>query len=130
VSIGVDEEGYAFFEEAFKSPPKKGDYLISKIQYAGGMERIRQGRRSRVSTDIVDEDVGEYKMSVTIEVPDNMCKYFINEDDAQDAEDAFRKFRNTAYVGIRIKNGQSRLQDIYIKGKPLLEFLKDDEIQY
>ena len=30
VSIGVDKEGYAFFEEAFKSPPKEKDYLKSK----------------------------------------------------------------------------------------------------
>lgn len=124
VSIGVDEEGFAFFEEAFTKPPKKGDYLTSKVLYVSGMEEIRSGVFGRRSNAIVDDDRGNYKRMVSIEIPDNMCKYFINEDYALPAEKAFIKERENAYIGVRIKDGQCRLEDIYIKDMPIMEYLK------
>jgi len=124
VSIGVDEEGFAFFEEAFKEEPKKGDYLISKVRYVSGMEEIRRGVFGRRSNAIAPNDRGNYKMTVSIDIPDNMCKYFINEDYALSGEKAFRKERENAYIGVRIKDGECRIDDIFIKDTPIMEYLK------
>lgn len=124
VSIGVDEEGFAFFEEAFKKAPKKGDYLSVKIEYVEGMEQVRSGVFGRRNNAVVDDDRGNYLMMVGIDIPDNMCKYFINEDYALAGETAFRKEIANAYIGVRIKDGECRVEDIYLKDMPIMEYLK------
>lgn len=124
VSIGVDKEGFAFFEEAFKNPPKKGDYLISKVRYVSGLEEVRTGIFGRRSNAISPNDRGNYKTTVSIDIPDNLTKYFINEDYGLAGEKAFRKERESAYIGVRVKSGQCRIQDIYIKDMPIMEYLK------
>jgi uncharacterized membrane-anchored protein len=124
VSIGVDDEGFAYFKKVFKNKPKKGDYLAVKAMYVSGMEEIRQGVFSRQSNAIVEDDRGNYKKTVTIEVPDNMSRFYINEDYGLAGEKAFLKERESAYIGIRIKGGLARIQDIYLKGTPIMEYLK------
>lgn len=124
ISIGVDTAGYAFFKEAFKSPPKKGDYLCSKVQYVSGMEEVREGIFGRRNNSISPNDRGNYKTTVSVDIPDNLCKYFINEDYGLAGEKAFRKERQSAYVGVRIKGGECRIQDIYIKDMPIMEYLR------
>jgi uncharacterized membrane-anchored protein len=126
VSIDVDKDGYAFFSDVHKNPPKKGDYLMSTVRNTGGMERFERGVLSRLDDDIRAGDVGNYKMTVTIDPPDNMRKYFINEDYGLRAERAFARNRQDSYIGVRIKKGHARLQDIYIKKKPIMEFLGAD----
>ncbi len=99
VSVGVDEEGYAFFEEVFTKPPKDKDYVKSVVRYTHGNE-------------------------VDIEIPDNMRKYFINEDKALDAEHVFFEERDSIYIGVRILDGEARLEDIYVHNQPILEYLE------
>lgn len=105
VSIGVDEKGFAFFKEVFKNKPKKGDYLAAKVSY-------------------IQEDRRNYQKTVSIEAPDHMCKYYINEDYGLAGEIAFRNERENAYIGVRIQDGIARIQDIYLRGKPIMEYLK------
>ncbi|MFT6245839.1 MAG: putative membrane-anchored protein [Salibacteraceae bacterium] len=124
VLIGLDPEGYAYFKEAFKYPPKKGDYLNSKIDYVEGREEFREGFASRNSNTIGSDDKGSYKSIVSIKPPANMCKYFINEDYAMPAERAFQKQREYVHIGVRIMDGEARIVDIYIKGKPILDYLR------
>ncbi len=124
VSIGVDKDGFAYFEEAFKKPPKKGDYLSAKVRYVRGAENIEEGVFGRTDNTINEDDRGSYQKIVSIEPPDNMCKYFINEDYAKKAEKAYFKERDNAYIGVRILDGSARMVDIYLDGKPIMDYLK------
>ncbi|NRA10912.1 MAG: hypothetical protein HRT57_03030, partial [Crocinitomicaceae bacterium] len=123
VSIGVGEDGYAYFMEAFKNPPKKGDYIDSKVLYSQGVEEIREGVFGRTDNSIGPDDRGSYKMAVAIKAPANMCKYFINEDYAMTAERVFQKERGSITIGVRILDGEARMVDVYVKGKPLMDCL-------
>ena len=119
VSIGVDEKGFAYFKEAFLKAPKKGDYLPANVRYADDF----RGRGRRVEAALVDSE--EPMNYISIKPPNNMCKYFINEDYAQAAEDAYFKEWKNAYIGVRILDGSARVQDIYLKGKPIMDYLKN-----
>ncbi|MFT5778678.1 MAG: putative membrane-anchored protein [Crocinitomicaceae bacterium] len=133
VSIGVDEDGYAYFKEAFKTAPTTSDYLVSTVSSIDGFFNLVSIDMEELDFDMDDledldpDDSNEpgpsFKGSINIKVPDNMCKYFINEDDALRAEIVFDDQRDSSYVGVRILNGSSRLEDIYIKNKPILDYL-------
>lgn len=123
VSIGTDDAGFAFFEEAFKFPPKGKDYIETTIAWAGfGSERRIQmiERMDDPNFDLSDEDVRE---TVNIEIPDNMGKYFINEDDALKAERALIREGENAYIAVKILDGEARMEEIFIFDQPLLEFI-------
>ena len=64
------------------------------------------------------------KSYVVIAIPNNMRKYFINEDYAQQGEDVLRAEMDNAYVGIRVLDGECRMEDIYIDKMPLMKYLK------
>lgn len=118
ISIGVDEKGFAYFKEAYTKAPEKGDYLTAKVRYAN--DSRGRGWQTEVAS-VESEDQMNY---ISIKAPDHMCKYFINEDYALAAEDAYAKERENAYIGVRILNGSARVQDIYLKGKPIMDYLK------
>lgn len=119
VKIGVDPEGFAFFDSVHKSEPKKGDYLKTRVRdvYLSMNER----------NVFIEGDVQRSSGSNTvwIEIPDHMRKYFINEDFAKKGETVLFQERADIYVGVRVLEGECRLQDIYVKGKPLMEYLED-----
>jgi len=118
VSIAIDGEGYAFFDKAYKSPPKEGDYLQTTVTYVyyNDYEYI--------------EAEGASSLEMGIEIPDHMNKYFINEDKALDAENVFRWKRENIYIGVRILDGEARIQDIYVEGTPLLIFMEENDVNY
>ena len=118
VSIGIDNEGYAFFDKAYKNPPSEGDYLHTIVTYVyyNDYEYI--------------QEEGASSLEMGIEIPDHMNKYFINENKALDAENVFRWKREEIYIGVRILNGEARIQDIYVEGQPLLIFLDENDIEY
>lgn len=125
VSIGVDKEGFAFFEEAFKNPPKKKDYLETTIRNTGMDEAfMREFRKQMESTDF---DIGEMdsRSTVSIEIPDNMNKYFINEDDALRAERVLQRERKDIYIGVRVLDGEVRLDNIFVHDLPILDYLQE-----
>lgn len=125
VKIGKDAQGYSFFESGSKRAPKKGDYLKTKV-----LSTYESARSPRMVIEQIDgveienEEI-EYKNLVQIMIPDHMTKYFINEEYALKGETVLRRERNKIFVGIRIKDGECRIQDIYVRGKPLMEFLEN-----
>lgn len=123
VSVAKDKQGFAFFEEAFKEPPKGKDYIESKIAWSGmGTDRRLEmiERMDDPDFEISEEDV---RQRVSIEIPDNLGKYFINEDDALNAEKVLAKHRENAYIAVRILDGQARLENIYVFNQPMLDYL-------
>lgn len=123
VSVAKDKQGFAYFEEAFKEPPKGKDYIESKIISSGlGTERRLEmiELMDDPDFDISEQDV---RQTVSIEIPDNLGKYFINEDDALNAERVLAKERENAYIAVRILDGQARLENIYVFNQPMLDYL-------
>lgn len=123
VSIGVNEEGFAFFEEAFKRPPTDMDYLKTKIRWSGLESRMKQELRDAMEDEAFDIGDMDIRNTVRIEIPDNMNKYFINEDDALRAERVFQEERDNIYIGIRILDGEVRLDNIFVYNQPIIEYL-------
>lgn len=123
VSIGVDKEGFAFFDEAYKSPPKDKDYLQATIKWAGGTEALSQEIEAAIDQDDFDITSIDPRSTVGIEIPDNMNKYFINEDDALRAEKVMFKERENIYIGVRILDGQVRLDNIFVHDQPILDYI-------
>lgn len=117
VSISVDDGGYAYFDKVYKKPPKSGDYLKTQIADFYDYES-----RSFVLNGEPTNDIQKYSVRITI--PPHMSKYFINEDYAKRGEDVLFKMRGEVYVGIRVLDGECRLQDLYVKGTPFMKFLK------
>jgi uncharacterized membrane-anchored protein len=123
VSIGVDGEGFAFFEEAFKSPPEKKDYLKTTVNWSGIDARLQREIEMAIELDDFNLESIDTRSSVNIKIPDNMNKYFINEDDALLAEKTFIKEQENIYIGVRILNGEVRLENIYVYDQPILDYL-------
>lgn len=43
LSIDVDQDGYAFFDEALEEPPSNGDYMVSRVNRLNGFSRSDTG---------------------------------------------------------------------------------------
>ena len=122
LSIDVDQDGYAFFDEALEEPPSSGDYMVSRIDRLNGFSRSV----TRMVTGDVFGGGGEYRRkTVDVEMPNNLGKYFITEDYATDGEYALRRARGFTTVHVRVKGGSARLQDIYLGKTPIMEYLED-----
>jgi len=124
VSIGVDEEGFAFFEEAFKSPPKNKDYMTSKVENAGFNAELERQLEMAFEENGGDMESVDTRNYVDIDIPDNLNKFFINEDDAKRAEDVLSEERENIYIGVRVLDGEARLEDIYVFDQPILKYLQ------
>jgi len=121
LSIDVDQDGYAFFDEAMEEPPSSGDYMVSRIDRINGFSRS-------VSRIVVGDMFGEGEFrqkTVDVELPNNLGKYFITEEFATDGEFALRRARGFATLHVRVKNGSTRLQDIYLGKTPIMEYLEN-----
>lgn len=127
VSIGVDKEGFAFFEEAFKTAPTNGDYLETTIKSSGVNRRLRREIEAAVDEGDFDISSMDTRSSVRIKIPDNMNKYFINEDDALRAEKVMTGNRLDIYIGVRILGGEARLDNIFVNDQAILEYLAAKE---
>ncbi len=122
VSIGVDKEGFAFFKEAHKSPPATEDYLTTKIRRSR-LARSLEDQIAAMEEGGFDPSKMDTRGEVSIDIPNNMNKYFINEDDALKAEKVFVTEREHIYIGVRILGGEARLEDIYVHDQPIKEYL-------
>jgi uncharacterized membrane-anchored protein len=114
LSIDVDEDGFAFFDEALPEPPKKGDYMESRVvRWWDTFNNRGFGGRSRERT------------TVDVEMPNNLNKYFVNEEFAKDGEYAIGRRRNPSILHVRVLNGGVRIEDIYIEGTALMKYLEE-----
>lgn len=105
VSLERDSLGWSTFSYASKKRPEGSDYFNSTV-----LDKWNSG---------CDVDL------------DNLTKYFINEDKASIAEEYIINYvaqqPDDIYAGIRVLEGEVRLEDVYIEETPLLEFLKKKE---
>ena len=113
VSIEVDEQGFAQLREALRERPSKGLFVKAKARW--------------MQNDSL----------VNIEWP--FQRYYMNERLAPEAERAYReanlanrensddppRFRNDNYALVRIRNGDTALEALYIGGKPIEEYVKE-----
>lgn len=97
VVLEKDETGFSHFAMVTFQKPNHSDYVKCKVKYV-------------------------YDNKAEIEVA-NIGKYFINEAKAKSAEDllveAVQGNSEGAYAIIRVLDGECRLEEVYIKGKPL-----------
>jgi hypothetical protein len=97
-------DGYARFTELSLTPPEFGDYLKTEVYYVhGGATEVR--------------------------VP--FDRFYMPEYLAPEAESAYRTHslgaQRDAYVVVRVKNGVGVIEDLFLAGKPIMEFLRESK---
>jgi hypothetical protein len=117
LTIDTDDEGYAYFKEALRNPPKKGDYMESRVVRWWGFEEI-------ASQVLFGRTYTRRRTTVDTEMPNNLSKYFINEEFALDGEFAIDRMRGASAIHVRMLNGDVRLDDIYIGPTRLMKYLE------
>ena len=100
VRLEEDADGFAKLAEILRDPPDAAPYLTTKIQYVGGNQ-------------------------VHLRLP--FDRFYMDEDAAPAAEQAYWKYsassNRNAYVQIRIEKGFAVLEDLYVDGQPIREYL-------
>ncbi len=102
VLLEKDTSGFSHFSYVQKERPPHSDYVEAKIIM------VYEGR---AELDF-----------------DNLNKYFINEDQAGEAEEIIADFTRMApdkiHLNIRVLDGEARIEDIIVKSKKLLDYIK------
>lgn len=100
--IEADESGFARLKGVSLSPPSGKMYVRVKVDYAGSSE-------------------------VTLMYP--FDRYYMEEGSAPKAEEAYRKHsmreEHDAYVTVRVKSGYAVLEELYIDGIPIGQYVKE-----
>lgn len=92
--------GFSYFYKVRKDRPSGQDYIRTRIDYAE-------------------------RGYVTIAIP--FDKYYIEEDEAAAQSGSDHSGRGTnerAYVGVRVLGGEAVLEELYIAGLPVMQYLK------
>ena len=99
--IGAGEDGYARVVRFVFERPEEGDYIRTKYKYS-------------------------MKGEVWVKWP--FDKYFMEESSAPEAEKAYREHtrrgKSDAYVMLRVKDGNAVIEDLYVGGVPIKEYLE------
>jgi len=102
VLIEEDKGGFAQLTSATLTRPQGDAYIKAKVSYSRGR-------------------------TVHLEMP--FDRYYINEQLAPAAEQAYRQHSHRdardAYITVRVRSGFAVLEDLYIGGKPIGEFLRE-----
>jgi uncharacterized membrane-anchored protein len=109
VTLQKDQAGFVQFGEISRVPPVQGDYL--RVEYLYTSNGSVTKAHFRLPFD----------------------KFFMEETKAPQAEAAYWKHGNRrnregdpTYVIVRVKAGRGVIQDLYIKDKPIRDFLADE----
>ena len=103
LTLGVDADGFATVEAIGLRPPDEGDYLGVDINYVSG--------------DVVHFD---YPFD----------RYYMDEHLAPEAEYAYNRLNwnpedeAKAYVAVRVRGGYGVLEELYLDGLPVQEYLE------
>lgn len=96
VTLRADAEGFAAIDQVLASRPNSNDFMVAQLQGA------------------------------TISLP--FDKYWVTERDAQAAEAAYRtqstREKRNAFVTVRVFKGDAALEQLYLDGLPLGEYLR------
>lgn len=103
-------DGFALIREVGPQPPKSGDYLKVDQVYRGW---------------------GTNSALVHFALP--FDRYYMEETAAPKAERVYREQGNrrgqtnhNAFAAVRIRDGNAVLEDLYVDGKPIAEFVQQD----
>ncbi len=101
--LGVDSEGYAFFDSLHRSPPTDGAYLKVRVQ------RFNVGQRAQLRTGFE--------------------RYYLNDKLAPAAEAAFRRRdateRRESYLVVRVRDGVGVPEELFVGGLPIVEAARE-----
>ena len=105
VLLEIDEDGFAIGKEISLTRPESGDYVQAKVRWNSfGQEEI------------------------PLEYP--FDRYYMEESIAAEAErayrDANRRGQRATYITVRVRNGFGVLEELYIEGMPVLEYLDQE----
>ena len=110
-SIQEGQDGFALVRDVRAQPPTDDEYLGVRVSYSG------QGTNSS---------------SVYFMLP--FDRYYMEERKAPAAERAYRQHQNVpgqtnqnTYAVVRIRHGESVLENLYVGGKPIAEALHESE---
>ena len=108
VTLGNDADGFATLVGASARPPAEGDYLTCRVARPDG----EQGH-------------------VRVDLP--IDRYYMDETQALDAELAYRRHsrrgQSEAFVLLRVRNGACVIEDLYLAGIPIEEYLADPPVE-
>ncbi|MGA2221651.1 MAG: GDYXXLXY domain-containing protein [Verrucomicrobiia bacterium] len=100
-------DGFAVINQVMPQPPKSGDYV----------------KVGRVYRDWQTNSVVHFSLPFD--------RYYMEETKAPKAEHAYREHLNrrgqtndNTYAVVRIKSGEAVLEDVYVDGKPIAEFIR------
>lgn len=109
VTLQKDDAGFAIFGKLSGATPAKGDYL--RVEYLHPDQNKTTSARFCLPFD----------------------KFFMEETKAPKAEAAYWKHGNRpnrkmegTYVIVRVKDGRGVIENLYIKGKPIQNFLDEE----
>ena len=110
VSIQEGRDGFAMVREVRAQLPAEGEYLQVRVSYPGW---------------------GTNSGSVYFTLP--FDRYYMEETKAPAAEHAYWQHQNTrgqtnqnTYAVVRVRNGESVLENLYVGGKPIAEALREN----
>jgi uncharacterized membrane-anchored protein len=111
-SLKKDKNGFAIIESVSTEVPEGKDYIKAKVAYNGFINNL----------------LNRVPDKVKINLP--LDRYYMEEKSAPEAEKAYmehstRKTRD-AYITVRILKGNSVIEDLFIGGKPVLEYIKQE----
>jgi uncharacterized membrane-anchored protein len=110
-ALRQDAAGFAQFGELSGEPPAQGDYL--RVEY--------------LYTESEKGDKAHFRLPFD--------RFFMEESKAPQAEAAYRKLGNRrsqtgteepTYVIVRVKGGRGVIEDLYIRNKPIRDFLAEE----
>lgn len=106
VLLNENPEGFAELAGITREKPKSDNFIKVRVRYS-------------------------YQGEVQINLP--FDRFYMNEKDAPKAETAYRKHssreQRDAYVTVRVLDGFAVLEDLYVGGVPVSDFLKNEKDQ-
>jgi uncharacterized membrane-anchored protein len=102
VPLAVDRDGFAVFDSAVLERPAAGHYL-----------------RMRCGIEYTDDNGGRV---VSLALP--FQHYYMTEELAREVDRSlWRRGRRPAWVTVRVRNGTGVIEDLYVDGRPVREWL-------
>lgn len=107
VSLEKDSSGFVYFSNPSFEKPEGKNYLKTKVWYTN-------------------------KDQITIEIPENLSRYYLNEKLAPLAEEKFQDLTQDLeneevkiYLDARVLDGEILIEELYFEGKPVSEYLNN-----